>query len=147
MLLEICSWQCSTFIHTVWGGWSFNQGILTLIKEMKINVRFKRNFFLTRLEDCDCFGAQKKDEPNDKEKKEEEDTSTSVHHSIIETWDWGRQPGGSATSARLKCILLCPTVIRSLSPVRSCYFMPFCFPVGELIPCWHHMVSKHLNVD
>uniref|UniRef100_A0A669BIW0 E3 ubiquitin-protein ligase HERC2 n=1 Tax=Oreochromis niloticus TaxID=8128 RepID=A0A669BIW0_ORENI len=44
-------------------------------------------------EDCtDCFGAQKKDEPNDKEKKEEEETSTSVHHSIIETWDWGRQP-------------------------------------------------------
>uniref|UniRef100_A0A3B5ANJ8 HECT-type E3 ubiquitin transferase n=1 Tax=Stegastes partitus TaxID=144197 RepID=A0A3B5ANJ8_9TELE len=34
----------------------------------------------------------KKDEPNDKEKKEEEETSTSVHHSIIETWDWGRQP-------------------------------------------------------
>uniref|UniRef100_A0A3P9BK00 E3 ubiquitin-protein ligase HERC2 n=1 Tax=Maylandia zebra TaxID=106582 RepID=A0A3P9BK00_9CICH len=30
--------------------------------------------------------------PNDKEKKEEEETSTSVHHSIIETWDWGRQP-------------------------------------------------------
>ncbi|TNN35992.1 E3 ubiquitin-protein ligase HERC2 [Liparis tanakae] len=47
-----------------------------------------------RTEDCsDCFGAQKKDEPNDKEKKEEEETSTSVHHSIIETWDWGRQPG------------------------------------------------------
>ncbi|XP_074492829.1 E3 ubiquitin-protein ligase HERC2 isoform X1 [Sebastes fasciatus] len=38
-------------------------------------------------EDCtDCFGTQIK------EKKEEEDTSTSVHHSIIETWDWGRQP-------------------------------------------------------
>ncbi|KAJ0032136.1 hypothetical protein NQD34_002217 [Periophthalmus magnuspinnatus] len=44
-------------------------------------------------EDCtDCFGTQKKDEPNDKEKKEEEDSPTSVHHSIIETWDWGRQP-------------------------------------------------------
>uniref|UniRef100_A0A673CR73 HECT-type E3 ubiquitin transferase n=1 Tax=Sphaeramia orbicularis TaxID=375764 RepID=A0A673CR73_9TELE len=44
-------------------------------------------------EDCtDCFGTQKKDEPNDKEKKEEEEMSTSVHHSIIETWDWGRQP-------------------------------------------------------
>uniref|UniRef100_A0A3B3ZIR2 RCC1-like domain-containing protein n=1 Tax=Periophthalmus magnuspinnatus TaxID=409849 RepID=A0A3B3ZIR2_9GOBI len=43
--------------------------------------------------DCtDCFGTQKKDEPNDKEKKEEEDSPTSVHHSIIETWDWGRQP-------------------------------------------------------
>uniref|UniRef100_A0A3Q3AXX1 E3 ubiquitin-protein ligase HERC2 n=1 Tax=Kryptolebias marmoratus TaxID=37003 RepID=A0A3Q3AXX1_KRYMA len=38
------------------------------------------------------FGAQKKDEPNDKEKKEEEETPTSAHHSIIETWDWGRQP-------------------------------------------------------
>lgn len=46
------------------------------------------------LEDCtDCFGVQKKDEPNDKDKKEEEETATSVHHSIIETWDWGRQPG------------------------------------------------------
>ncbi|TKS74835.1 E3 ubiquitin-protein ligase HERC2 [Collichthys lucidus] len=45
-------------------------------------------------EDCtDCFGTPKKDEPNDKEKKEEEETSASVHHSIIETWDWGRQPG------------------------------------------------------
>ncbi|XP_028301238.1 E3 ubiquitin-protein ligase HERC2 isoform X2 [Gouania willdenowi] len=44
-------------------------------------------------EDCPgCFGAQKKDESNDKEKKEEEETSLSVHHSIIETWDWGRQP-------------------------------------------------------
>ncbi|XP_037554244.1 E3 ubiquitin-protein ligase HERC2 [Nematolebias whitei] len=44
-------------------------------------------------EDCtDCFGAQKKDEPNDKEKKEEEDMSTFAHHSIMETWDWGRQP-------------------------------------------------------
>lgn len=49
-------------------------------------------FFLT--EDCtDCFGTQKKDEPNDKEKKDDEDMLTSVHHSIIETWDWGRQPG------------------------------------------------------
>lgn len=46
------------------------------------------------LEDCtDCFGTQKKDEANDKEKKEDEDMLTSVHHSIIETWDWGRQPG------------------------------------------------------
>ncbi|XP_068449211.1 E3 ubiquitin-protein ligase HERC2 isoform X3 [Clinocottus analis] len=54
-------------------------------------------------EDCtDCFGAQKKDEPNDKEKKEEEETSTSVHHSIIETWDWGRQPD----EAELKRCLL-----------------------------------------
>lgn len=45
-------------------------------------------------EDCtDCFGSQKKDETNDKEKKEDEDLLTSVHHSIIETWDWGRQPG------------------------------------------------------
>nr|XP_023997091.1 E3 ubiquitin-protein ligase HERC2-like isoform X2 [Salvelinus alpinus] len=45
--------------------------------------------------DCtDCFGTQKKDESNDKEKKDEEEVSTSVHHSIIETWDWGRQPGG-----------------------------------------------------
>ncbi|XP_037324635.2 E3 ubiquitin-protein ligase HERC2 [Pungitius pungitius] len=45
-------------------------------------------------EDCtDCFGAQKKDEPNDKEKKEEE--GTSAHLSIIETWDWGRQPDES----------------------------------------------------
>ncbi|XP_062251671.1 LOW QUALITY PROTEIN: E3 ubiquitin-protein ligase HERC2 [Platichthys flesus] len=43
-------------------------------------------------EDCDCFGTQKKDEPNDKEKKEEEETAASVHHSIIESWDWGRQP-------------------------------------------------------
>lgn len=50
-------------------------------------------FFSFFSEDCDCFGAQKKDEPNDKEKKEEEETLTSVHHSIIETWDWGRQPG------------------------------------------------------
>ena len=46
------------------------------------------------LEDCtDCFGAQKKDDSNDKEKKEEEEASIAVHHSIIETWDWGRQPG------------------------------------------------------
>ncbi|XP_027882785.1 E3 ubiquitin-protein ligase HERC2 isoform X2 [Xiphophorus couchianus] len=44
-------------------------------------------------EDCtDCFGGQKKDEPGDKEKKEEEETPTSAHHAIIETWDWGRQP-------------------------------------------------------
>ncbi|XP_041862098.1 E3 ubiquitin-protein ligase HERC2 isoform X2 [Melanotaenia boesemani] len=44
-------------------------------------------------EDCtDCFGTQKKDEPNDKDKKEEEETSASVHQSIIETWDWGQQP-------------------------------------------------------
>nr|XP_057930110.1 E3 ubiquitin-protein ligase HERC2 isoform X4 [Doryrhamphus excisus] len=43
-------------------------------------------------EDClGCFGSQK-DEANDKEKKDEEETSTPVHHSIIETWDWGRQP-------------------------------------------------------
>ncbi|XP_022531523.2 E3 ubiquitin-protein ligase HERC2 isoform X2 [Astyanax mexicanus] len=42
---------------------------------------------------ADCAGAQKKDESNDKEKKEEEEASlSSVHHSIIETWDWGRQP-------------------------------------------------------
>ena len=46
------------------------------------------------LEDCtDCFGAQKKDDSNDKEKKEEEEATSAVHHSIIETWDWGRQPG------------------------------------------------------
>ncbi|GAA6066681.1 E3 ubiquitin-protein ligase HERC2 isoform X1, partial [Tachysurus ichikawai] len=44
---------------------------------------------------ADCPGTQKKDESNDKEKKEEEEPfSSSVHHSIIETWDWGRQPGG-----------------------------------------------------
>uniref|UniRef100_A0A3B3YFA5 HECT-type E3 ubiquitin transferase n=1 Tax=Poecilia mexicana TaxID=48701 RepID=A0A3B3YFA5_9TELE len=43
--------------------------------------------------DCtDCFGGQKKDEPGEKEKKEDEETPTSAHHSIIETWDWGRQP-------------------------------------------------------
>lgn len=67
---------------------------------------------LTLSEDCtDCFGAQKKDEPNDKEKKEEEETSTSVHHSIIETWDWGRQPGENATWTRLGCILLWPTTL------------------------------------
>ncbi|MCI4375021.1 hypothetical protein PGIGA_G00104220 [Pangasianodon gigas] len=42
---------------------------------------------------ADCPGAQKKDESNDKEKKEEEETSlSSVRHSMIETWDWGRQP-------------------------------------------------------
>ncbi|KAK6487232.1 E3 ubiquitin-protein ligase HERC2 isoform X2 [Huso huso] len=40
----------------------------------------------------DCPGSQKKDESNDKEKKEEEEAAASVHHSIIETWDWGRQP-------------------------------------------------------
>ncbi|MGH0166749.1 UNVERIFIED_CONTAM: hypothetical protein FKN15_006610 [Acipenser sinensis] len=40
----------------------------------------------------DCPGNQKKDESNDKEKKEEEEAAASVHHSIIETWDWGRQP-------------------------------------------------------
>ncbi|KAL1023407.1 hypothetical protein UPYG_G00040470 [Umbra pygmaea] len=40
----------------------------------------------------DCFGTQKKEESNDKEKKDEEEVSTSVHHSIMETWDWGRQP-------------------------------------------------------
>lgn len=44
---------------------------------------------------ADCPSAQKKDESNDKEKKEEEEASSpSVRHSIIETWDWGRQPGG-----------------------------------------------------
>lgn len=53
--------------------------------------------FLDILEDCtDCFGGQKKDEPSDKDKKDEEETPTSAHHSIIETWDWGRQPGMSA---------------------------------------------------
>ncbi|XP_061744248.1 E3 ubiquitin-protein ligase HERC2 isoform X2 [Nerophis ophidion] len=46
----------------------------------------------THPEDCPgCFGSQK-DEANDKEKKDEEEASTPVHHSIIETWDWGRQP-------------------------------------------------------
>lgn len=51
-------------------------------------------------EDCaDCFGAQKKDESNDREKKEEDEASALVHHSIIEAWDWGRQPGG----LRLSC--------------------------------------------
>ncbi|XP_061894415.1 E3 ubiquitin-protein ligase HERC2-like [Entelurus aequoreus] len=46
----------------------------------------------THPEDCPgCFGSQK-DEANDKEKKDEEEASTAVHHSIIETWDWGRQP-------------------------------------------------------
>lgn len=45
-------------------------------------------------EDCaDC--TQKKDDTNDKEKKEEEEVAaSSFHHSIIEMWDWGRQPGG-----------------------------------------------------
>ncbi|TSK42064.1 E3 ubiquitin-protein ligase HERC2 [Bagarius yarrelli] len=44
---------------------------------------------------ADCPSTQKKDESNDKEKKEEEESSpSSVHHSIIETWDWGRQPDG-----------------------------------------------------
>lgn len=56
-------------------------------------------FFFSILEDCtDCFVSQKKDEPNDKEKKEEEEPSASVHHSIIETWDWGRQPGEKSGS-------------------------------------------------
>ncbi|XP_016124312.1 E3 ubiquitin-protein ligase HERC2-like [Sinocyclocheilus grahami] len=43
-------------------------------------------------EDCaDC--TQKKDDTNDKEKKEEEEAAaSSFHHSIIEMWDWGRQP-------------------------------------------------------
>ncbi|XP_024133920.1 E3 ubiquitin-protein ligase HERC2 isoform X1 [Oryzias melastigma] len=40
----------------------------------------------------DCFGTQKKEEPNDKERKEDEDPPSSVHQSIIESWDWGRQP-------------------------------------------------------
>ncbi|XP_023810269.2 E3 ubiquitin-protein ligase HERC2 isoform X5 [Oryzias latipes] len=40
----------------------------------------------------DCFGTQKKEEPNDKERKEDEDLPLSVHQSIIESWDWGRQP-------------------------------------------------------
>lgn len=58
-------------------------------------------------EDCtDCFGAPKKDEPNDKEKKEEEGTSTSAHLSIIETWDWGRQPGETAATILLLLLLL-----------------------------------------
>ncbi len=43
---------------------------------------------------ADC--SQKKDDTNDKEKKEEDEVAaaTSFHHSIIEMWDWGRQPGG-----------------------------------------------------
>lgn len=76
---------CSLLSVTVWV-W---QGGGTVIMSMSALAAFI-------LEDCtDCFGAQKKDEPNDKDKKEEEETSTSVHHSIIETWDWGRQPGES----------------------------------------------------
>ncbi|XP_048855280.1 LOW QUALITY PROTEIN: E3 ubiquitin-protein ligase HERC2 [Brienomyrus brachyistius] len=54
-------------------------------------------------EDCaDCFGGQKKDESNDREKKEEDEASAPVHHSIIEAWDWGRQPD----EAELKDCLL-----------------------------------------
>ncbi|MGH0171437.1 UNVERIFIED_CONTAM: hypothetical protein FKN15_060157 [Acipenser sinensis] len=56
-------------------------------------ARFDSKWLKTDLQDSgDCPGNQKKDESNDKEKKEEEEAAASVHHSIIETWDWGRQP-------------------------------------------------------
>lgn len=74
-------------------------------------------------EDCtDCFAAQKKDEPNDKDKKEEEEASTSVHHSIIETWDWGRQPGESRLG---KC--------GAEAPCQPAFiFYASCFPNGVI---------------
>ncbi|KAG2457008.1 HERC2 ligase, partial [Polypterus senegalus] len=41
---------------------------------------------------ADCSSSQRKEESNEREKKDEEEPVTSVHQSIIETWDWGRQP-------------------------------------------------------
>ncbi|CAG01384.1 unnamed protein product, partial [Tetraodon nigroviridis] len=73
------------------------QGLSEMWNEMVIDeeITFNREES-AHTEDCtDCFGTQKKDEPNDKEKKEDEDMLTSAHHSIIETWDWGRQPDES----------------------------------------------------
>ncbi|MGH0142689.1 UNVERIFIED_CONTAM: hypothetical protein FKN15_076572 [Acipenser sinensis] len=55
-------------------------------------LSFKRALLAFPEDSGDCPGNQKKDESNDKEKKEEEEAAASVHHSIIETWDWGRQP-------------------------------------------------------
>lgn len=86
-------------------------------------------------EDCtDCFGTQKKDEPNDKEKKEDEDLLTPVHHSIIETWDWGRQPGGRGLPE--KCL---GRIRRRIGVIlhRS-------VPAWEkkIPPCWHQRVSQ-----
>lgn len=73
-------------------------------------------------EDCtDYFGAPKKDEPNDKEKKEEEETFTSVHHSIIETWDWGCQPG------ERDCMSILSYTTTLSCFCSSCYFIPSCF--------------------
>ncbi|XP_056895396.1 E3 ubiquitin-protein ligase HERC2 isoform X1 [Takifugu flavidus] len=73
------------------------EGLSEMWNEMVIDeeITFNREES-AHTEDCtDCFGSQKKDETNDKEKKEDEDLLTSVHHSIIETWDWGRQPDES----------------------------------------------------
>uniref|UniRef100_A0A672Q5U6 E3 ubiquitin-protein ligase HERC2 n=1 Tax=Sinocyclocheilus grahami TaxID=75366 RepID=A0A672Q5U6_SINGR len=55
-------------------------------------IVFDREESLDSFQDCaDC--TQKKDDTNDKEKKEEEEAAaSSFHHSIIEMWDWGRQP-------------------------------------------------------
>ena len=65
-----------------------------LIPEFSVSLSLSLSLSLS--EDCaDCLGTQKKDDSNDREKKEDEEAvATSVHHSIIEMWDWGRQPGG-----------------------------------------------------
>lgn len=77
---------------------------------LRINVFSCNLLIFILLEDCtDCFGTQKKDEPNDKEKKEEEETSASVHQSIIESWDWGQQPGKFVIRIWLLKISLQPT--------------------------------------
>lgn len=88
----------------------------------------RRNTSLLFTEDCtDCFGTQKKDEPNDKEKKEDEDMLTPVHHSIIETWDWGRQPGEGRGGGREV----------DLCWASECgYFTPLCFHVSNKSARW-----------
>lgn len=99
----------------------FSHSVIVTVLILLIKWK-KSECVMLSTEDCtDYFGNPKKEEPNDKEKKEEEETIISVHHSIIETWDWGCQPGerdcmsilGYATTLSCSC--------------SSCYFISSCF--------------------
>uniref|UniRef100_A0A3B3QN49 E3 ubiquitin-protein ligase HERC2 n=1 Tax=Paramormyrops kingsleyae TaxID=1676925 RepID=A0A3B3QN49_9TELE len=69
------------------------EGLSEMWNEMVKDEEITRGGEESAHPDCaDCFGGQKKDESNDREKKEEDEASAPVHHSIIEAWDWGRQP-------------------------------------------------------
>uniref|UniRef100_A0A3Q2Y7Y6 E3 ubiquitin-protein ligase HERC2 n=1 Tax=Hippocampus comes TaxID=109280 RepID=A0A3Q2Y7Y6_HIPCM len=78
--------------------WAFSaEGLSEMWNEMVKDEEITFNSEESAHPDCPgCFAGQKKDEANDKEKKDEDEAATvasaAVHHSIIETWDWGRQP-------------------------------------------------------